>query len=593
MDRSEPIRILYIEDDPGLARLMQKRLGKAGYSVDIASDGKAGIAKYYANSYDVVFVDQSLPVHDGLEVIRILGSNSHLPPTIMITGTGDERVAVEAMKLGADDYIVKDVDGGYLNLLPSVIEKALQQRRAVEEKQRAEEALRKEQEKFQTLVEESPLGVSIIGEGNCFNYINHTFTEIFGYTREDIPTEREWLAKAYPDEEYRDNVIATWIKDLKKSQGGEFRPRVFTVTCKDGSKKVIYCRPITMKHGDLFVTYEDISDRVRAEEALRESGEKLEKLHEVARRLSACASEEEVYHLAVDAAKKILTFSFCSLGIVEGRQIVTKVSDPQPYPDEIRSISVDDGLMGKTYRNGKMYILGEMRKAPKARPSQLEYLSLVSAPIGDLGVFQVASIEPDAFTENDTRLLELLLGHTAASIKRIRLQNELKEQAIHDSLTGLHNRYYLNQVLDREVKRSKRYNHCMAFLMIDVNRFKEINDRYGHQVGDDILKEVALALREAVRESDIVVRYGGDEFLLILPETDGESDVVKRRITRNTALRNKKDGRLDFPVTLSIGSAYWDPKDHKSVEEILNEADRRMYEDKKMHNGHAKGGVHA
>jgi diguanylate cyclase (GGDEF)-like protein/PAS domain S-box-containing protein len=593
VNRSEPIRILYIEDDPGLARLMQKRLGRAGYSVDIASDGEAGIAKYHTESYDVVFVDQSLPVHDGLEVIRILGSNGSLPPTIMITGTGDERVAVEAMKLGAADYIVKDVEGGYLNLLPSVIEKALQQRLAIEEKQRAEEALRKEQEKFQTLVENSPLGVSIIGEGNRFIYINHTFTEIFGYTREDIPTEREWFAKAYPDKGYRDNVIATWIKDLKKSRGGEFRPRVFTVTCKDGSKKVIYCRPITMKHGDLFVTYEDITDRVRAEDALRESGDKLEKLHEVARRLSACASEEEVYHLVVDAAKKILTFSFCSLGIVEGQQIVTKVSDPQPYPHETRSISVDDGLMGKTYRNGKMYIFGEMRKAPKARPPQLEYLSLVSAPIGDLGVFQVASIEPDAFTENDTRLLELLLGHTAAAIKRIRLQNELKEQAIHDSLTGLHNRYYLNQVLDREVKRSKRYNHCMAFLMIDVNRFKEINDRYGHQVGDEILKEVASSLREAVRESDIVIRYGGDEFLLILPETDGESDVVKRRIAKKTALRNKKDGRLDFPVTLSIGSAYWNPKEHKAVEEILNEADRRMYEDKKMHNGHAKRGIDA
>jgi diguanylate cyclase (GGDEF)-like protein/PAS domain S-box-containing protein len=593
VDQSQPIRILYIEDDPGLARLMQKRLGRAGYTVDIASDGKEGIAKYHADPYDILFVDQSLPVHDGLEVIRILGSNGALPPTIMITGTGDERVAVEAMKLGADDYIVKDVEGGYLNLLPSVIEKALQQRRAVKEKQHAEEALRKEQEKFQTLVEESPLGVSIIGEGNLFNYINNTFTEIFGYTREDIPTEREWFAKAYPDEGYRDNIIATWIQDLKKSRGEKFRPRVFTVTCKDGAKKVIYVRPITMKHGDLFVTYEDITDRVRAEEALRESREKLEKLHEVARRLSACASEEEVYHLVVDAAKKIVTFSFCSLGIVEGRQIVTKVSDPPPYPDETPSTSVDDGLMGKTYRNGKMYIVGEMRKAPKARPSQLEYLSLVSAPLGDLGVFQVASIEPDAFTEDDTRLLELLLGHTAASIKRIRLQNELEEQAIHDSLTGLHNRYYLNQVLKQEVKRSKRYKHCMAFLMIDVNRFKEINDRYGHQVGDKILKDVASSLHEAVRETDIVVRYGGDEFLVILLETDGEADIVKQRIVKNLALHNKKEDRLDFPVTLSIGSAHWDPKNHKSVEEILNEADRRMYKDKKMHNGRVKGGTHA
>ena len=112
-------------------------------------------------------------------------------------------------------------------------------------------------------------------------------------------------------------------------------------------------------------------------------------------------------------------------------------------------------------------------------------------------------------------------------------------------------------------------------------------------MGDEILKEVALALRESVRETDIVVRYGGDEFLVILLETNGESDIVKRRTAKNIALRNKKDERLDFPITLSIGSAYWDPKDHKSVEEILNEADRRMYEDKKMHNGHAKGGIDA
>jgi len=77
MARAEPIRILYIEDDPGLARLVQKRLGRAGYTVDLASDGEEGIAKYKANSYDLLFVDQSLPIHDGLEVIRILASHGH------------------------------------------------------------------------------------------------------------------------------------------------------------------------------------------------------------------------------------------------------------------------------------------------------------------------------------------------------------------------------------------------------------------------------------------------------------------------------------------------------------------------------------
>jgi DNA-binding response OmpR family regulator len=142
MAQSEPLRILYIEDDPGLARLVQKRLQRVGYVVDIASDGEEGIKKYEADSYDLMFVDQTLPVYDGLEVIRILASRGPLPPTIMITGTGDERVAVEAMKLGTSDYIVKDTGTGYLELLPSVIAKVLQQRRAVEEKQQAEEALR-------------------------------------------------------------------------------------------------------------------------------------------------------------------------------------------------------------------------------------------------------------------------------------------------------------------------------------------------------------------------------------------------------------------------------------------------------------------
>ena len=128
----------------------------------------------------------------------------------------------------------------------------------------------------------------------------------------------------------------------------------------------------------------------------------------------------------------------------------------------------------------------------------------------------------------------------------------------------------------------------MAFLMVDVNRFKEINDRYGHHVGDEVLQGIASLLRTVVRESDIVVRYGGDEFLVILLETNGEAETVKQRIRKKIALHNKTNGWCDFPVTLSIGSAYWNPQSSQSVDDILNEADRLMYEDKKEYNGHAK-----
>lgn len=143
MTTIKPTRILYMEDDPGMARLFKKKLERMGYAVDLARDGEEGLKMYDAGSYDLVAVDHHLPVYDGLEVIRILASRGNLPPTIMITGTGDEEVAVEAMKLGAGDYVVKDAEGGYLDLLPTVIDHLLTKQRLVEAKQRAEEELAK------------------------------------------------------------------------------------------------------------------------------------------------------------------------------------------------------------------------------------------------------------------------------------------------------------------------------------------------------------------------------------------------------------------------------------------------------------------
>ncbi len=144
MAEEKLVRILYMEDDPGLARLFQKKLRRAGYAVDIAHNGEEGLEMYYSGSYDVIATDQAMPIHSGLDVIRILASQGDRepPPTIMVTGTGSEQIAVEAMKLGASDYIVKDVDGGYLDLLPAVVERVLQQQRLIEEKRRAEESLR-------------------------------------------------------------------------------------------------------------------------------------------------------------------------------------------------------------------------------------------------------------------------------------------------------------------------------------------------------------------------------------------------------------------------------------------------------------------
>ena len=141
--RQTPVRVLCMEDDLGLARLVEKRLRRTGFVVDIAHDGEEGLRLFDPDIHDVVLIDHQMPGHTGLEVIRLLSQRGSLPPIIMVTGGGSENLAVEALKLGARDYLVKDTDLGFLNLLPSVIGGVLDQVRLEREKEEAETALRR------------------------------------------------------------------------------------------------------------------------------------------------------------------------------------------------------------------------------------------------------------------------------------------------------------------------------------------------------------------------------------------------------------------------------------------------------------------
>ena len=160
-------------------------------------------------------------------------------------------------------------------------------------------------------------------------------------------------------------------------------------------------------------------------------------------------------------------------------------------------------------------------------------------------------------------------------------EQELNHMARHDPLTGAFNRYALTEVLEQEASRAQRYKHPIGVLMIDVNRFKEVNDRFGHATGDKVLKLVAEVLCSSVRDTDYVVRYGGDEFLLLLLETNGETQIVRDRIVATLASRNPVDLLVDFSMTLSIGVAHWMPDTHVSMESVLSQADQAMYAEKR------------
>ena len=143
--------------------------------------------------------------------------------------------------------------------------------RDITERKRSEERLQFEKERFEMLAQNAPFGMLMVSEKGDFEYVNPRFKEIFGYDLSDVPNGREWFRRAYPDSTYRKEVIAAWIDDLQGHGPGETRPRVFAVTCKNGSQKIINFRPVKLGAGQDLVTCEDVTERKEAERELLES----------------------------------------------------------------------------------------------------------------------------------------------------------------------------------------------------------------------------------------------------------------------------------------------------------------------------------
>ncbi len=180
MTDQNPIRILYMEDDPETASLVKARLLESGYQVDHALDGEQGLAMYDASAYDIIAVDQHMPARDGLSVLRTLAARGPLPPTIMVTGTGCETIAVEAMKLGASDYLVKDVDGGYLKLLPSVIKQVLQQQQLLKENRQVLATLQQRNRDLALLNQAGRVFTTILNLQQLTHRLLQTATQLVG-----------------------------------------------------------------------------------------------------------------------------------------------------------------------------------------------------------------------------------------------------------------------------------------------------------------------------------------------------------------------------------------------------------------------------
>ncbi|WP_295421639.1 sensor domain-containing diguanylate cyclase [Sulfurovum sp.] len=182
----------------------------------------------------------------------------------------------------------------------------------------------------------------------------------------------------------------------------------------------------------------------------------------------------------------------------------------------------------------------------------------------------------ESFTNTDMEILSSIATFTGIAVENAFLYKKVEELAMVDSLTGINNRHYFNEVLRQETEKVKRYRHPICLLIMDVDNFKMINDTFGHVTGDRILRSVADILRVAVRESDFLARFGGDEFVIIMPEAkESHAFVLAKRIQDMIARWNAKESTPGLKMNLSIGIHEGNAD---NIDTLLAEADRDLYQ---------------
>jgi diguanylate cyclase len=174
-------------------------------------------------------------------------------------------------------------------------------------------------------------------------------------------------------------------------------------------------------------------------------------------------------------------------------------------------------------------------------------------------------------------VLSILANQAAGALHAGQLIDHAREAAIHDALTGLHNRRAFNESLDRAVAREDRQGGHFALLLLDIDRFKRLNDTYGHPAGDAVLRHTAQLLKHHLRKSDLAARFGGEEFAVILASTEGGGALHLAEKVRGEV----EQGRLVFDgarlgVTVSVGVAVW-PEDGRDPAALVAAADRALY----------------
>ncbi|MBI9051399.1 MAG: diguanylate cyclase [Anaerolineaceae bacterium] len=423
--------------------------------------------------------------------------------------------------------------------------------------------------------------------------------EIVGKTDFDLP----WKALAQQHRDDDQNVIQSDTPKLgfkectTQPDGSQIWSRSNKIPLHDRDGKVM----------GLLVTSEDITERRLAEQEIEIANEKLiswvndlEKrnqeaylMRQMSDLLQVSNEREEYYTIIKEFVPQLFPDTSGALFIISNsRSLVDAVT---VWGDDLQSDLSFAPTECWAMRRGQIYQGGSSKPGLNCRhiknPFSGSYLEVPMMASGEMiGALHIEGRGGDLSLDTFNELAHTLADHLSLSFSNLKLRETLRTQSIRDTLTGLFNRRYMEESLAREIPRAMRKNMPVGIIMLDIDHFKVFNDTNGHDAGDMVLREMGALLKNQVRGEDITCRYGGEEFILILPEATQEITIQRAEQIRKAI----KGMRVEYRrqplglITISLGVAVY-PEHSSTVEGILKKADQALYHAK--HNGRDQVGV--
>jgi diguanylate cyclase (GGDEF)-like protein/PAS domain S-box-containing protein len=439
------------------------------------------------------------------------------------------------------------------------------------ERKHAEDALRASNAKLETLVRVSPLAITLLDINGNVQLWNTAAEQIFGWASQEVVGHPNPIVPANKQNEY-----AAWSSQIL--HGKPISNQEAVRQRKDGSfvEVSISSAPVYDATGIVagrMAIVADITERKRVENRLREAEAKYRDIFENAID-GIFQSTPQGRFLRVNAAMAHI-FGYetpgkmiLSIGNKIATQIYARPSQHVEFTRLLEQTGVAKDFEAENYRKDGSIIWtrASARTIRDSNGAILYYEGFVE----DVTERKRAEAE----LKNANKTLQSRFDEIQS------LQETLRDQATRDSLTGLYNRRYLFETMERELARAKRDTYPISVLMIDIDHFKDFNDTYGHQAGDEVLIALGGLLRHNVRQSDIACRYGGEEFIVIMPEAN-KTDVAQRADAIRNNFNNlhiNYDG-VDLFSTISMGVAFY-PQHGNDMNKIIKAADAALYEAK-------------